>query len=221
MKILDLPVEKRDKLGSSHARRYRQQGQIPCVLYGGGEESLSLRTTTDAFEAIIKGHTALVRLTLGDVAQTALVRDVTWNTFGDHIEHIDFVRVRMEEEVRVTVPIVFKGIPAGVSQGGEVQKPITDMPLFSRVDAIPSDIVVDISALEIHDGIHVSEVSFPEHVRPALPETVLVVQVVPPRKIEELLAPEGEPPVEGEVPEEGEAAEEGEEKKPDSDEEKS
>lgn len=202
MKILDLPVERRDKLGTSHARRYRRQGRIPCILYGHGQESVPLTTTADAFGKVLKGHTALVRLKLGEEAQTALVREIAWDTFGEHVEHVDFVRVEMEDEVRVVVPIVFKGIPAGVSHGGEIQKPITDLPLFARVDSIPSEIEIDISPLDLHQGIHVGEIAYPAHVRPALPESVLIVQVVPPRKVEEVLPEEAEA-AEGEAPAEG------------------
>jgi len=211
MKIVDLPVEKREKLGSAHARRYRQAGLIPCQLYGGGQENVNLVAKSGDFGNILEAHTAIVRLKLGAEEQTALVRDVSWDTFGEQVEHVDLTRVTMKDEVSIKVPVHVHGVPAGASQGGMTQVVIRDLELLARVDSIPSEIRVDISKLDIDDAIHIEEIEFPKHTRPANDPRDVVVIIQPPRKMEEELPEEerepGEPIVEGEEPpaEEGEA----------------
>ncbi len=201
MKILNLPVEKRDKLGSANARRYRRAGKVPCNLCGRGEANVNLVANAHELQEVLNTHTALVRLELGEQEQTALLRSVDWDVFGEAIEHVDLVRVRMEDEVKIKVPVHCIGVHAGTSEGGQLQVVKPDLEVFSRVDSIPSDICVDVSGLHIHDAIHIREIDFPPHVRPAYEEHELVVHVLPPRKVEEVeVAPaEGE---EGAAPEE-------------------
>ncbi len=212
MKILDLPVERRDKLGSANSRRYRRAGQIPTILYGAGQENVPLTVTAENFAEITAARTLLIRLKLGDdVEQLALIREVSWDVFSEHIQHIDLGRVGMQDEVQVTVPIHLHGVPEGAHHGGVLEPVITDLEVHTRVDSIPEELVVDVTALEVHQGIHVDELTYPEHVRPARGGRDLIVHCVPPKKIEEPVV-EGEAlevPVEGEEPKaEGETPDE-------------
>jgi len=208
MRIVDLPVTPREKLGSANARRSRRAGQIPCVLYGGGRENVALATGVDEFAEVRKAHAAIVRLHLGDIDQTALVREVQWDPFGDYIQHIDFVRVGMDEEVELSIPIHVLGTPKGASEGGLTQVGRQDVEVFARVDSIPTSIDVDIEHLDIGDTIYVEDLEFPANVRPASLPDDLVVHVVPPPAAPEEdgeeaegEAAEGEAPAEGEKPE--------------------
>ena len=210
MKILDLPVEKREKLGSANARRYRRSGGIPCNLYGGGQDPFPLVTTRDDFGEVLKVHSAIVRLKLGEDSQLALLREVKWDTFGDYVEHIDFTRVETSDTVKIKVPLVFVGDPAGAHHGGDLQAVQVDIEVFSRVDAIPSEIRVDVSPLEIGDGIRAEALPYPEHVRPAIDPQQMIVHVKAPKKVEE-------PVLEGDEVE-GEAAPAATEEKPSSEE---
>jgi large subunit ribosomal protein L25 len=202
MQILNLPVEMRDKLGSANARRYRRAGQVPCCLYGRGQDNVNLVADAHDLQEILKTHTALVNLKLGDHEQTALLRSVEWDVFGEAVEHVDLVRVHMEDEVKIKVPVHCIGIPTGTSEGGQLQVAKPDLEVFTRVDSIPSDIRIDVTRLHIHDAIHIGEIDYPPHVRPAHEEHELVVHLMPPRKVEEVaVAVEGEEP---EAPAEGE-----------------
>lgn len=198
MKIVDIPVERREKLGSANSRRYRRAGQIPCCLYGRGKENVNLVTPALAFGNVLKAHTALVNLTLADGAQTALVRDVEWDVFGDYVVHVDFTRVEMADEVKIKVPVHFVGIPVGVGHGGVTEVVKSDVEVFSRVDSIPSEFKVDISGLDMHDSVYVEDLEYPENVRPSDTGKDLLVHVVEPKKVIE--------PEEGETPEGEEGA---------------
>jgi len=181
MKIVDLPVEPREALGSAACRRLRRSGGIPIVLYGGGREGVNLSTTRDAFKEVFKQHTALVRLTSGDVTQTALVREVAWDTFGDYVEHLDLFRVGADDEVRVRVPFHFVGVAAGISLGGETHYALKDIQVLAPVRDIPSELRIDVSDMNIGDALHVGEYEFPEGVRPTGHPEELIVQVKVPK----------------------------------------
>jgi len=199
MKIIDLPVETRELLGSAESRRLRRKGGIPIVLYGGGRDSIHLSTTRDAFGEVLKFHSAVVRLTAGEVTQTALVRDVAWNTFGDHVEHLDLLRVEPEDEVAISVPFHFVGIPAGISHGGEMQVLMKEVPVLARVKDMPTELRLDISELNVGDSIHVGDYEFPDGVRAAGEPEDLIIQVKEPKVVAET-AGEGGEAGEGETP---------------------
>lgn len=203
MQILDLPVEKRESFGTAHARRDRRAGRVPCMLYGGKKANVPLFAQVLDLGNVLKAHSALVRLKLGEQEQTALLREVKWDLFGEHVEHVDLVRVEMSDEVRIKVPVHCFGVPAGIGEGGELQVVKAEIEVMSRVDSIPNEIRIDVSALKLFDGVHVGEVTYPPNVRAAGHATDLVVHVVPPRKVEEV-AP-AEAAAEG-VPAEGAAA---------------
>ena len=185
MKILDLSVELRDRLGSANSRRYRRSGKIPCHLYGGGQDNVNLVTGAKDVENVLKQHTALVKLKLGDQEQIALLREVAWDTFGEYVDHIDFTRVEMSDEVEIKVPVHLVGIPAGSSEGGQTVLVTPDLEIFARVDSIPSDIKIDISHLKIDDAVYVDEVTYPPNVRPVPEGRSVIVVLQPPKKVEE------------------------------------
>ena len=205
MKIPNLPVENRDKLGSANACRYRRAGKVPCNLYGRGRDNVHLVADARDLQEVLKTHTALVRLELGEQEQTALLRSVDWDVFGEAIEHVDLVRVNLEDEVKIKVPLHCIGIPAGTSEGGLLQIAKPDLEVFSRVDSIPTGIRVDVTGLHIHDAIHIRDVAFPPNVRPVYDEHEMVVHHMPPRKVEEEAGVVPDEVGGVAVPEEGEA----------------
>ncbi len=180
MKIIDLPVQKREVTGSAESRRIRRAGGIPVNLYGGDRPSVSLMTERDSFAQVLKAHSAIVRLKLADIEQTALVREVSWNVFGEHVEHLDLFRVELDDEVKVRIPIQFSGVPVGVSHGGRTQFVIQDLEVYCILKDMPSELVCDISELEVHGTIRIGDYAFPEGMRPTGHENDLIVQVKEP-----------------------------------------
>ena len=82
----------RAQRGSRAARKMRQQGQVPAVLYGHGQENISLALPADQVRQLVQHGTKLVDIR-GDVSESALIRDVQWDTFGYEVIHVDFARV--------------------------------------------------------------------------------------------------------------------------------
>ena len=106
--IETIEVAKRDVLGSRAMIKIREQGLIPAILYGHGQENVCLTVSLDTVNSLIKHGTKLVTLT-GCVVDTALLRSVQWGSMGDRIIHVDFARVSQTEEVEVVLPIRLHG----------------------------------------------------------------------------------------------------------------
>jgi len=193
MKILDLTVERRDKLGSAEARRYRRAGRIPCILYGGPQDNVTLTTAHDQFDEILKAHTLLVRLHLASEEQTALVRRVEWDTFGEHVEHVDFQRVEPHQEVALAIPLRFLGTPAGITEGGRFEREHDALPVRGPLESMPAELRVDVSRLNVGDSLRASEVELPEGLVLDCGEGDLLAHV----RVPKVVAAEPEPGAEG------------------------
>jgi large subunit ribosomal protein L25 len=180
MKIIDLPVQKREVTGSAESRRIRRAGGIPVNLYGGARPSVSLSTERDSFSKVLRAHSAIVRLKLADVEQTALVREVSWNVFGEHVEHLDLFRVELHDEVKVRIPVTFTGVPVGIAHGGQTRVVLQDLEVHCILEKMPSELICDISALDVNGAVRIGDYEFPEGVRPAGHASDLIVQVKEP-----------------------------------------
>jgi large subunit ribosomal protein L25 len=133
---------------------------------------------------------------------TAMIRDVQIDPISRRPVHVDFIRVSMEEEVKVSVPLLLTGIPIGVTNGGNLHLSHHTLAIAARPDKIPTRIELDVTALEIGDALHASDLKLPEGVRTTLDPKESVASVVAPHveKVEvatTAVAAEGAAPAEG------------------------
>src|SRR5215510_15249855 len=103
----NLNVKRREKLGGGNNRRLRKTGQVPAILYGHGEASISLQLLAEAALGVIRHGGKLVKLQ-GDVAEGAFIKAVQWDVYGKGLIHIDLLRVSESEQVRTTVRVELK-----------------------------------------------------------------------------------------------------------------
>jgi large subunit ribosomal protein L25 len=185
-----LTVEKRTSRGKRHSKRIRLGGAIPAVLYGHGEEAVSLSVPHDAFVAALRHGTRLVELQ-GAVRESALIRDLQWDTYGTAVLHIDFARVSADEKVQVTVPVELRGQAAGARAGGVIQHSVHSIEIECLATAIPEKILVKINNLEINASILVGQIELPTGVTLLSDPDAVAVQCVEPTAEEE--AAEGLP----------------------------
>jgi large subunit ribosomal protein L25 len=204
-----LNVEVRKIAGSRNAKRLRRAGSIPAVLYGHGQDTVCLAVSRDQFSTAMRHGSRLVDLK-GGVNESALIRDLQWDTFGTGVLHIDFTRVSADERIEVTVQVELRGQAPGARQGGVVQHLIHEIEIECLATAIPDKIQLNINHLEIGGSITVGQLELPQGVKVLSDAEAIAVQCVEPvAEVEEEAAPtEGaEPEVIGRKAE----AEEGEE----------
>jgi large subunit ribosomal protein L25 len=159
-----LKATPREETGKGVARKLRAVGKLPAVVYGAGEDALSL--TLDAHDATILFRSISVDNTIVNlevegqsVPFATLVREVQTHPFRPDILHVDFLRVQTGVEVELDVPLHLEGTPVGVKDdGGVLEQGIHELPVRCVPSAIPTAFVVDVSALGIGDSLHVSDV---------------------------------------------------------------
>ena len=211
MEFAKVNVDVRSAASKGHARRVRQSGQVPGVLYGGKREPIAVTFNEKELIGSLdkeKRRNTVLKLTVREAGKseevTAMVRDAQINPLSQRLVHVDFLAVDLNSEVKVTVPLVLTGKAVGVTNGGNLHQSMHLVPIAAKPASIPIKLEVDVSALDIGDALHVSDLKLGEGVRVVLDAKEAIASVVAPKaeKVEEAAAA----PVEGAVPAEGAAA---------------
>jgi large subunit ribosomal protein L25 len=201
-----LSAAKRDGKGKGPARRLRSQGLIPAVVYGGKTEPTHVSVDpAKLLKAIETPHKLNTLLTLqvdgGD--KHVLFKEYEVDPVTRRLLHADFLEVKMDEAVRVTVPVVTTGKAIGTTEGGILSISAHEIVVEALPGKIPVQIAVDVTELKIGRSIHVSEVKPPEGCKLKFATDYVVAFVAVPEK-EEVVAPVAAVP--GAAPAEGAAA---------------
>jgi large subunit ribosomal protein L25 len=164
--------------GTKFARKLRKQGRIPAIIYGHKQDNRPISLSRDSVWEMIKKKTHLAELEMdGGASETVLVREIQWDHLGKEIIHLDFARVSAGDAIETEVPIELKGTAPGVTEGGILEQLVHDILVTCRADAIPNNIKVDVSELQIGKAIHVKELKLPEGVTTKLDPESLIVHV--------------------------------------------
>ncbi len=207
-----LKAAKREDTGKGGARKLRQTGRVPAVLYGKDMDVMHL--SVDAHDAMHLFHTISVENTLVDLkvegvkdSFSTLVREIQTHPYKPDLVHIDFLRVQEGVTIEVEIPLHLVGTPVGVKHhGGVLEQIIHELPVRCIPSKIPESLEVDVSELDLDGSIHVEDLVVGEGVEIAIaPERTVCLVAVPRVVIEE-----AEEPEEGEALEGVEGAEEGE-----------
>lgn len=195
-----LSAEVRSAVGK-RAHRLRYEGKIPGVYYSRGEEPINISATPLALKPLIYTSDAhLVDLQLDNgVRKTCILRDVQFDPITDRPIHFDLLGVKENEELTVQVPVLLKGSPVGVKDGGTVQFVMHKVRVACLPRFIPEHIELDVTELKMNDSIHVRDIVL-QNARVVDNEASTVVAVVPPTVVKE------ETPAAGAAPEAGAAA---------------
>lgn len=197
---ITLAATKRAVLGKA-VRKLRRAGSVPAVLYGRGIKNVSLEVPAGDFERALDaaGENALLELSItdGEVrdSRNVLIHDVSRDPLTGKPVHVDFYQVRMDEAVRVGVPIVFIGeSPAVKNEGGILVKSLQELEVETMPGNIPDSFEADISRLAtFEDNLYVKDLAVPAGVKVLMDSETPVASVQPPRTEEELKALEEKP----------------------------
>jgi large subunit ribosomal protein L25 len=188
----------------------RLEGKLPGIIYGHGEEPLSVIVPAEQLRATLRHGHKVVDLAGAETGQ-ALLQNVQWDTFQQHLLHVDLLRVDASERVTVEVPLLLRGEAPGEHEGGVVEHQIHYVEIETSPIAIPEALHLNINHLGLHQSLTVGDiVDLPEGATLVTDaKTVAVTCEEPaPELEEESLAAGVEPEVIGRKAEEDEEAEE-------------
>jgi large subunit ribosomal protein L25 len=221
MAEVTLEVSKRDTTGKEVAKKLRREGRVPAVVYGGHRDPVAISVDRKAVSELIQKSehgirsVFLLKMAGTDQQRHAMIKEVTIDPVSRKMTHIDFVRVLMDEKVRVTIPVHINGTARGVKEGGLLDFQVRELHVECLPNAIPDAIEVDVAPLGSHDYYRIKDLTIPEGVKVLDdPERVVVGVTHARAEISEAATAEaGVAPAEPEVIKKGKTEEEKEAKK--------
>lgn len=217
-----IEVHKREEVGGGSARRLLREGKIAAVVYGAGRESVPItvdrKSLLDLFKSTGSENAVFLLRMAGTKQQRhAMIRHMDIHPITRQIHHIDFLRILMDEKIKVEVPVELVGVPEGVkNEDGIVDFVTREVEVECLPGDIPRSLEVDISAL--HKGQHVEAgaIPLPKGVSLAVEAERVIASVTARRKAEVEVEEEEELLIEAEQEEpevirRGKTEEEGEE----------
>jgi large subunit ribosomal protein L25 len=151
----------RSQRGKNEARRMRQAGSVPAVLYGGKGEAVPLAVNAKQVTAILRsetGHNTLFQIDLGGKQEPAIVKDWQVDPVSGHLLHVDLLRIAMDVRMKVKVPVHTFGEPSGVKvQGGVFEVVMREVEVECLPADIPTEFKVDVSGLALNQSLRASD----------------------------------------------------------------
>jgi large subunit ribosomal protein L25 len=162
MKVMSLKGVDRTDLGKSANKKIRQDGQVPCVVYGNGTENTNFSLyKADLRDLIYTPEVFLVQLSLNSGAKLAKLHDIQYHPVNEEILHVDFYEVDPKRPVSMHIPVKLAGTSPGVLSGGKLQLKIKKLLVKGLIQDFPEFIEVNINELEMSKSVRVKDVSVP------------------------------------------------------------
>ena len=193
MATVSLGAQARSETGTGVARKLRQNGQVPAIIYGHGREPQPLAINTREVEKLlgtISAGSTVIELGIDGRTARTLIREIQRHPFKRHILHIDFQELVAGEKITVSIPLRFTGTADGVRNSGGILEEVMHQ-VHLRLDPanIPDHVDVDVTPLTIGHSIHVRELKLPEGVTVLDDAGATVCVCTAPKAVEEVAAP--------------------------------
>ena len=207
METIEIIGYKRANLGKKESKKLREEGNVPCVVYGG-KDQIHFHAPMILFRDLVYTPGAnFVKLNIEGEEKDAILQDIQFHPVSEIILHADFLQLKDDKKIKMEIPVKIIGDSPGVQQGGKILMRIRKLSLMAYPKNMPSFVEVDISGLELGKSIKVEELLSEDYDILNSPLVSVVSVNIPRVKIEveeEEEETEGEEGTEGEVQEGGE-----------------
>lgn len=150
----------RDAVGKKDSKKLRRQGNVPCVLYGGGENIHFTAPENDFRHLVYSPNVHLLKLDIGGTVYDGILQDIQFHPVTDKIFHMDFYRVYEDKPVSIEVPVQLNGVPEGVKQGGKLALEARRLKVRALPGDLPDILHIDVSGIGLGKSIKVGELGF-------------------------------------------------------------
>ena len=174
MRVVSLSGSARTDVGKKDAKRLRNAGMIPCVVYGGENQLIFSVPITEFKELIFNPNVAFVDLNIDGKLIKAILQDVQYHPVSDAIYHVDFKELQEDKPIIMGIPVKVIGKSVGVTKGGKSQIKMRKLKVKALPANMPETITLDITSLEIGNSIRVKEIQIENVELLDVPNTVAV-----------------------------------------------
>jgi large subunit ribosomal protein L25 len=158
MKTVEIIGYRRANLGKSESQRLRDQGQVPCVLYGGNEQIHFYSPMILFRELVYTNEAHFVHVNIeGDEFQ-AILQEVQFHPVSEIILHADFLRISEDRKIKMSIPTKLVGQAKGVAKGGTLVRKRAALKVYGFPKDMPDHIDIDVTELDFHHAIKVGDV---------------------------------------------------------------
>ncbi len=158
MKTLAISAKARQNVGKTSTRALRNQGNVPCVLYGGEKQVTFYAHENDFRKLVYTADTFVVELDIDNSKIRAIMQDIQFHPVTEKILHIDFLEVFDDKPVTVSLPVVLEGVPIGVKNGGNLMFRRPKIITKGLVADLPDAITIEIEHLKIGMFIYIKDI---------------------------------------------------------------
>ena len=161
MKTVKLSGSLRTNVGKKAARAVRMSGDVPCILYGSGEQTTFSVHSIAIEKLIYNGNVYQIELDIDGTKKMAIIQDKQMHPLTDKPVHVDFLELADDKLVKVRIPLRFVGRSKGVLNGGNLMTIFRTLEVKGLPKNLPDEIEVDITPLRIGDSIRVGDLNIP------------------------------------------------------------
>ncbi len=159
MKKAQLSGSLRANVGKKDTSALRNEGRVPCVLYGSGEQTHFSVRSVDIEKLIFSPDVFEVQLDIDGKKASAIIQAKQMHPVRDTAQHVDFLELDAKKPVKVSLPIRTVGAPIGVMNGGKLRQPYRVLRVLGLPGDLPESVTIDIANLKIGQSIRISDLN--------------------------------------------------------------
>ncbi|MBX2945918.1 MAG: 50S ribosomal protein L25/general stress protein Ctc [Cyclobacteriaceae bacterium] len=212
MKTVEVVGYKRANLGKSESQRLRNEGFVPCVVYGGDQQVHFYAPMILFRELVYTNEAHFVHLNIEGEESQAILQEVQFHPVSEIILHADFLKIEEGRKIKMNIPIRLVGKAPGVDKGGALIRKKATLKVSGFPKDMPDHIDVDVSTLDFHHAVKVSDMKM-EGLEFLDPKAAAIAAVEVPRAAKLAAEEAAAAPAEGAAPAAGAAAPAGDAKK--------
>ena len=194
METIAITGQSRAGLGKKPSKDLRNDGRIPCVLYGGQDVVHFSVTLNDVKNLIYTPDFRVANLTVDGINFRCIVKDYQLHPLTSNLTHIDFLSLVDGQKVKLEVPVRTKGVSPGVKLGGKLQQKLRRVKVKTLPEEMVTELFIDISPLDLGQSLRVRDIQVPAGIELLNSPSIPVVTIEIPRALRSAAAAEAKDP---------------------------
>jgi large subunit ribosomal protein L25 len=160
MKTFELSGKKREALGKKDSAKLRNEGKVPCVLFGLENPVHFYVIKAELTKLIYTPNVYLVNLEIDGKKHQAIMKDLQFDPVTDEVIHLDFKKISNDQLIKIEIPVEIEGFAKGIRSGGKLQVEVRRLKVMALPKYLPDSIKINVTELELGQSLRVSDLKF-------------------------------------------------------------